>query len=772
MRLAFRRNIPKRDRSINAWIWITISTSVLICTALTTLHIMQKRSLVHATEIIWDFRQARIDLQKGVLHASLDDTADSPWQQEQGMALLAQALTAFERSLERLPGNTEGAALFAGQLHALSSLLPGEGKQRNSGTRHGVELRTVVHQLDATARRVDAEARKRLLAIHAEQRQVFQITLISSAALLALICSGMIRSGRRQAAAEVARAEAMHQAQSGYERFEKIFDASPAATSIVALDEGRILAVNDAYCRLYGYRREEVLGQKEADIEAWPDPSERAALKHRLYAEKRVTEHEMKFRTSTGETRDGLLSAELIEFLEQPCRLEILNDITERKRYESRIEYLATHDGLTGLPNRNLIHDRTAQAVAYARRGATQFALMHLGIDRFKVINDGFGHPFGNNLLKAVGTRLAGVVHEGDTVARQGGDEFLLLLTNLIKPADAYIALEKLQQAFERPFHLEGREIYVTASIGASLYPQDGKEADTLIRNAGVAMFRAKKLGRNTCQFFTSEMSEESRQLVELETQLRLALQHNQLRLVYQPKVSLSSGRITGCEALLRWDHPTLGAVSPAQFIPIAEASGLIVPIGNWVLRTACAQNKAWQQAGIPPIPVSVNLSARQFMQQDVVAWVLNVLEETALAPGMLELELTESLIAQDTEKAIDTVNQLKAAGVRLSIDDFGTGYSSLSHLKRFRVDTLKIDQSFVRNMLTEPDDATIVLAVKSLAHNLRMSAVAEGVETAEQCRFLRQNHCDEIQGYLFSKPVAAHDFEVLLQSGQLLPCE
>ncbi len=762
------RSAP-RDRSIRAWIWIAIGTSVLICTALTTLHLMQERALVHSTEIIRDFRQARIDLFEGVLHVTLSGTADSPWQQEQGMALLAQALTAFERSLARLPSNTESATKFTGQLHAFRSLLAGKGKQRGSGARHAVELRTAVHQLDVMAKRVDAEARKRLLAIHAQQRQVFQIMLISSAALLALICSGMIRAGRRQAASETARAEAMRQAQAGYERFEKIFDASPAATSIVTLGEGLILAVNDAYCRLYGYGREELVGRKVAEIEAWADPSEREALARRLHAEKRVAECELKFRVSTGETRDGLLSAELIDFLGQPCQLEILSDITERKRYEAHIEYLATHDGLTGLPNRNLIHDRITQAIGYARRGDSQFALMHLDLDRFKVINDGFGHPFGDDLLKAVAKRLASGVQEGDTVARQGGDEFLLLMTNLSKPADAFIAVERVQKALEDPFHMEGRELYVTTSIGVSLYPQDGGDADMLIRNANVAMYRAKELGRNTHQFFTAEMSEESRRLVELETQLRLALQLNQLHLVYQPKVSLASGRITGCEALLRWNHPTLGPISPAHFIPIAEESGLIVPIGNWVLRTACAQNKAWQEAGLPPIPVSVNLSARQFMQQDVVAWVLNVLEDTALAPEMLELELTESLIAQDTEKAIATVNQLKAAGVRLSIDDFGTGYSSLSYLKRFRVDTLKIDQSFIRSMLTDPDDATIVLAVRALAHNLRMSAVAEGVETAEQCQFLRSNQCDEIQGFHFSKPVTAHDFGALLQSGRRL---
>ncbi len=444
-------------------------------------------------------------------------------------------------------------------------------------------------------------------------------------------------------------------------------------------------------------------------------------------------------------------------------------DVTERKKSEARVEYLATHDGLTELPNRNLIHDRITQAIAHARRSERQIAVLYLDLDRFKVINDGFGHPFGDAVLKAAGERLAGVVRDGDTVARQGGDEFLLLLADLRRSTDVYIVAQKILEAFAQPIVLQGREVHLSFSIGVSLFPQDGQTADALIGNADVAMYRAKDSGRNVYQFFTREMSDETQRRVEIETELRAAVARGQLRLVYQPRVDLASGRVTGCEALLRWDHPTLGPVAPARFIPIAEDSGLIVPVGDWVLRTACEQNRAWQNAGLPPLVMSVNLSARQFLQQDVVAWVQGVLRQTGLPAGSLELELTESLIAQDVEKFIVTVGRLKDAGVRLAIDDFGTGYSSLSYLKRFRVDTLKIDQSFVRNLASEVDDATIALAVISLAHNLRMTAVAEGVETEAQCTFLRLNRCDAMQGYLFSKPLPPAELEALLKSGRTL---
>ncbi|MFT3720806.1 putative bifunctional diguanylate cyclase/phosphodiesterase [Pseudorhodoferax sp.] len=445
-------------------------------------------------------------------------------------------------------------------------------------------------------------------------------------------------------------------------------------------------------------------------------------------------------------------------------------DVTERKQAEQRIRYLATHDGLTDLPNRNLVQDRIQQGIAHARRTGRLLALLFLDLDRFKVINDCYGHPFGDAVLKAAAERLAALVREGDTVARQGGDEFLILLADLRQAADAYVVAQKIVQTLEAPFVVQGREVHLTGSIGVAVFPQDGESADALIGSADVAMYRAKNLGRNTYQFFTREMSEETQRRVSLETGLHDAVAMRQLQLVYQPMVSLDSGRITGCEALLRWHHPELGMVPPAQFIPIAEDSGLIVPIGDWVLRTACTQARAWLDAGLPPVTVAVNLSARQFLQQDVVSWVTDTLRTTGLPPELLELELTESLIAQDVENVIATFGRLRDVGVKLSIDDFGTGYSNLGYLKRFPANTLKIDQAFVRDMLTDPGDATIVLAVISLAHNLAFKVIAEGVETEQHCDFLRQHHCDEVQGYYFSRPMPAAEFEALLRSGRRLP--
>jgi diguanylate cyclase (GGDEF)-like protein len=453
-------------------------------------------------------------------------------------------------------------------------------------------------------------------------------------------------------------------------------------------------------------------------------------------------------------------------------RVWYFRDLSERKRYESRIEYLATHDDLTGLPNRNLMRDRITQAIAHARRSTRLLALLYVDFDRFKVINDGFGHPFGDAALQAVGKRLGSIVREGDTVARQGGDEFLILLCDLRKSGDARRVAQKVLDAFAQPLVVDGRECQLSVSVGVSLFPADGGDPETLIDNADVAMFRAKKLGGNACQFFTYGMSEEARRRVDIETRLRSAVGRGELHLAYQPKVDLATGGIVGCEALVRWRHPSLGVVSPAQFIPIAEDSGLIVPIGDWVLHNACAQGKAWHDAGLPPVVVSVNVSARQFLQQDVVAWIEKALNDTGLAPERLELELTESLIAQDVEKVIVTMKSLKDMGVCLSIDDFGTGYSSLNYLRHLRVDSLKIDQSFIRNLITEIDDATITLAVISLAHSLRMKAVAEGVETEAQCGFLRLNRCDMIQGYLFSKPVPAAEFDAMLRADRRLRME
>ena len=385
------------------------------------------------------------------------------------------------------------------------------------------------------------------------------------------------------------------------------------------------------------------------------------------------------------------------------------------------------------------------------------------------MVNDAYGHPFGDEVIKAISARLVATLSAGHTVARHGGDEFLILLDDLHDVKQAHAIAEDIIDCIRPPLVLQGREIHLSVSVGVSSFPQDGRDSETLIKHADQAMYRAKHSGRNTYASFDPEMDEQMQERVNLEALLRLAPAAGQLRLAYQPKVNLHSGEIIGCEALVRWHHPQLGIIPPGKFIPVAEDSGLIVPISDWVLRTACTQAKAWSDAGLPPIPVAVNISAGQLLQQDLSVWALDMLEETGLAPQLLELELTESLIAQDVERMTANFDRLKAAGVKLSIDDFGTGYSNLSYLKNFRVDTLKIDQSFVQNMLDKVDDETIVRAVITLAHNLRLKVIAEGVETEEHCRILRAHNCDEIQGYYFSKPVSAQEFEEIIRQGRRL---
>lgn len=444
-------------------------------------------------------------------------------------------------------------------------------------------------------------------------------------------------------------------------------------------------------------------------------------------------------------------------------------DISKRKRAEARLQHLATHDALTDLPNRLLLQERLGEAVTRAAETGIPQAILLLDLDRFKIINDAYGHPFGDAVLKAVGARLVPLLGPHDTVARHGGDEFLILLANLPHPDAAHAQAGRIIEAIRLPITVNGREIHLSGSIGLSICPRDGNDPETLIKHADQAMYQAKHLGRNTYASFNATMNRMAQQRVTLEADLRNAASAGQLHLVYQPKVSLHHGRIVGCEALLRWQHPTLGMVPPSQFIPVAEESGLIIPISDWVLRTACRQARAWADAGLPQLAVSVNISMGQLLHQNLAQWTLDMLEETGLAPELLELELTESLIAQDIENMIVTLAQLKQAGVRLSIDDFGTGYSNLSYLKSLPVDTLKIDQSFVRNMLTHAEDETIVRAVIALAHNLRLNVIAEGVETREHCRILRQHHCDEIQGYFFSRPITAPEFEALVRSGTRL---
>jgi len=565
---------------------------------------------------------------------------------------------------------------------------------------------------------------------------------------------------RRRAERELREAE---------DRYRRLVELSPEPIFVHA--DFKYVYVNPAFVSLMGASHaEELLGRSVLDH---VHPDFRDAVRERV----RLQVDEDKTPPVTEQIyvrRDGTLiemevSAAPFMFEGKRAVQVFARDITERKRYEARIEYLATHDDLTDLANRNLLNDRVTQAISHARRSESMLAIMFLDLDRFKVINDGLGHPVGDALLKAAASRLTRLVRDGDTVARLGGDEFVILLADLHKSADVYIVAQKVLDAFQQAMSVDGREMYVTPSIGVSVYPQDGTDFDTLVKNADVAMYRAKGLGRNTYQFFTAEMSEGLQRRVDLESQLHDALKRQELHLVYQPKVDLARGHISGVEALLRWDNPKLGSVPPASFIPLAEETGLIVRIGEWVLRTACAQAKAWQSMGLPSLVMSVNLSARQFLQQDIVGSVRNALEQTGLAPEYLELELTESLIAKDIEKVVVTIDQLKALGVQFSIDDFGTGYSSLSHLKRFKLDRLKIDRSFIHNLHGDGGDAAISLAVIALARSLKLKVTAEGVETAEQCAFLREHGCDEMQGYYFSKPVRDSEIAMMLNTGRKL---
>ncbi len=445
--------------------------------------------------------------------------------------------------------------------------------------------------------------------------------------------------------------------------------------------------------------------------------------------------------------------------------LVIARDISERKRHEETLLHQARHDGLTGLPNRTLILDRLQQAIAHARRSGRVLAVAYLDLDHFKDVNDTLGHGTGDALLCEAAARIGVVLREGDTVGRQGGDEFILLLPDLMQLGDAAIVAEKILAALAQPFVMNGHEVYVTASLGLSICPLDASDAEALLRNADVAMYRAKEEGRNTFRFYVQEMDAQMHARIEIEHDLRLALKRDELLLHYQPRVSLTSGAVLAFEALVRWNHPRHGLIGPDRFIGVAEATGLIAQLGDWVLEEACRRTRQWQTQGLPEICVAVNLSARQFRDPGLVERVQQVLADTGLDPRHLELEITESTVMQDSEAAADTLRALKALGITLSVDDFGTGYSSLSYLKLFPIDALKIDRSFVRDIMTDPSDAAIVRAIVNLSHSLGLVVVAEGVEDAAQAAFLRDAGCDELQGYWFSRPLCETSAEDMLRS-------
>lgn len=480
---------------------------------------------------------------------------------------------------------------------------------------------------------------------------------------------------------------------------------------------------------------------------------------------------ETRYRRKDGSMFPAEVTINYFEYSGRSVSYSFFQDISERKRYEEEMEFQATHDALTGLANRTLLQDRLAQSLHYARRSGRLVAVLLLDVDRFKVINDSLGHQFGDQVLCAVALRLQQSVREADTVARLGGDEFVVLLAEVAAEEDIGMVATNLLNNLTLPYRIGEREITVTASTGISIYPKDSNEAATLIRDADLAMYRAKQDGGSNFCFYTSEMNQHAMETMEVESALRLALEREEFCLHYQPKVSLASGRIIGCEALVRWLHPLRGMVSPADFVPLAEETGLIVPLGTWVLKEACRQVKAWQVNGLPATGVAVNLSARQLRKRDLPQLVEGILREADLDPRFLELELTESMVMNDPAGAERTMQTLKELGVGLSLDDFGTGYSSLNYLRRFPVDSLKIDRSFIRNVATDPSGASVVTSIIDIAHNLSLTAVAEGVETIDQLTFLKGCGCDVFQGFLFSKPLPPGEFADLLQEERRLGC-
>ncbi|MBK4738213.1 putative bifunctional diguanylate cyclase/phosphodiesterase [Noviherbaspirillum pedocola] len=570
------------------------------------------------------------------------------------------------------------------------------------------------------------------------------------------VIGGNIMAGRRAAMRRLAASE---------ERFRRLTALSSdwyweqdAALRFTTVSAGLETHAGIAPARLIGKTVEE--------LRADPAPEELAAYQNAVHARQSYAGIEWRMRDDAGALRwismDGEptfdAAGELLGYYGTG------RDITQRRQAEALVHFRAHHDALTGLPNRALLNDRLAAAIDQARAVSRELWVVFLDLDRFKLINDSLGHKVGDMLLQIIAQRMQGVLRGSDTIARMGGDEFVLLLPDSPAGSLSTALIARIMDAVCAPVSAAGNELLISCSMGIAVYPADGDAGDMLVEHADVAMYRAKQAGRNNFRFYKAEMNELAMYRLRMESDLRNAIESQEFVLYYQPQMDLKSGRISGVEALLRWQHPRPGLVHPAEFIGVAEEIGLIVPIGAWVLEQACTQAAAWQRAGCPPLQMAINLSARQFAQKDLVSSIDAALRRSGLAASQLEIEITESLMMTDVEQAAATLNELKRLGVRLSVDDFGTGYSSLYYLKRFPIDKLKIDRSFVRDIGSDPDSEAIVGAIISLAHSLGLSVVAEGVERHEQLAYLARCGCDSMQGYLFSAPLESEAMERMLR--------
>ncbi|MET0856518.1 MAG: EAL domain-containing protein [Telluria sp.] len=640
---------------------------------------------------------------------------------------------------------------------ALAGASPWDGVQRYTSVRrlNGFGLSAVV-----------ALDRDEQMAAFEKQRRNYlwaaTATSLLLAAVVALVCVWSWQLSRTQRGIRRARETFAAASEASLDAFMVMRSVKGDGGAIV---DFRIEASNGRAEQMSGHDRNALVGS--TILAAFPAYRDNGIFDDLVKVATEGGMREAEWRGVTEQTRDTWMHRQVVAV--EDGVVAIVRDITERKVAEQRIYHMAHHDDLTGLPNRSLLRDRLDEAILHAGQSGRCAAVAFIDLDSFKLVNDGLGHNAGDELLKVVGARMQQCMRKDDTLGRFGGDEFVIILADLADdPQQIVPLLERIRRAVTEPVLLGGQEVQVSCSMGVVMHPRDGADANTLMMNADAAMYRAKEMGNNNFQFYTREMNAQVEEKLMLLEGLRSALDEQQFTLVYQPKVDLRSGRMFGVEALIRWQHPEHGVVSPLRFIGLAEESGLIVAIGDWVLQTACRQNMAWRAAGLDPISMSVNVSPRQFEDKRLVERVAQALADSGLDPAALEVEVTEGVIMRDLAQSVDKMRELTAMGCALSIDDFGTGYSSLSALKSFPISSLKIDKSFIRDLADNPDDQAIAMAVISLGHKLNLRVIAEGVETEQQRSFLRENDCDEMQGYLFSRPLPPDDVADMLRAQAL----